>query len=80
MGIESRQASLHLGFASDIVSRDKMILRADFFFSPLSRSWRSRQSVARSDLVSRRRCQPSVAAPNTYRGSVVSLVTIAESH
>jgi hypothetical protein len=32
--------------------RDKMILRAEFFFSPLSRSWRSLQSVVCSYLVS----------------------------
>jgi len=50
-----------------------------FAFFPLSRTWRSLQSVACSDLISMGRCQPGVAAPNTYWGSVATGVASAEN-
>ena len=41
-------------------------------------SWRCQQSVSCSDLVSVYGCQLRVAAPNTYGGSIITDVTIAE--
>src|SRR5262245_30069656 len=49
-----------------------------FAFFPLSRAWRSLQSVACSDLISVGRCPLGVAAPNTYRGAGTTVVVRAE--
>ena len=42
------------------------------YFFPLSRAWRSLQSVACADVLSRVRGPPRVAAPNPYCGSVAT--------
>jgi hypothetical protein len=48
------------------VKRHTTPMSGVFAFFPLSRTWRSLQSVACSDFISMGRCQPGVAAPNTY--------------
>jgi hypothetical protein len=50
-----------------------------FSFFSAYRAWRSLQSVACADSISGCRCQPRVAAPNTYGGSVATVVAIAEN-
>ena len=47
-----------------------------FAFFLLSRAWRSRQSVACSDVIAVPRCQRRMAAPNTGGGAVAPCVSL----